>query len=376
MISGKGKDHIAGSHALEWRNDRMDMQTANIPINTRTVGDAKNISEGIYILYLEDYVHTFIKKLIYEQEPDTIAGTSVNLYGSSFEQAAQTIMVISGATTTEQTGKNSFSTSTPLCSAIVSLNKDKGIRFEIATKGTKVILDDFYIYYDQNEEMQNYLIEWNSERRERQLRRTSAKSGSRSSVDNAARLGRLTQAYNREAAKVSLIWGAMNVLSLSLVVCVIAYGIISLNSYGKMKNMQESIDYCMTFVSENIDLPDRRVETIAPTERTPQPAKEEYTEISIDTPAATQTIEVVEEITTIESIETTPPTDIVPTPAPQPVEAANPSVPQYYVVQRGDTLRSICLNTYGDYSKMEEICELNGLDNPDSILYGQKLLLP
>lgn len=370
MIGVIGRNRNTISNALEWRK-KMDKQTTNIPINTRTVGDAKNISDGIYVLYLEDYVHTFIKKLIYEQEPDTIAGTSINLYGNRFEQSSQSIMVISGATTTEQAGRNCFSAVTPLCTALVSLNKDKGIRFEISTKGTKVILDDFYIYYDQNEEMQNYLIEWNSERRERQLRRTTAKSGSRAYADNAAKLGRLTQAYNREAARVSLVWGAMNVLSLSLVVCVIAYGIISLNSYGKMKNMQESIDYCMSFVSENIetDIPQTFEKYIAPPNQTQEQVSEEYTEISIDTPAPKTAETSAETMTESPSV----PSEAAPQQPAQPVTAP---VPQYYVVQRGDTLRSICINTYGDYSRMEEICELNGLDNPDSILSGQKLLLP
>lgn len=31
-----------------------------IPVNTRTIGTP----EGIYILYLEDYVHTFLKKIL------------------------------------------------------------------------------------------------------------------------------------------------------------------------------------------------------------------------------------------------------------------------------------------------------------------------
>lgn len=350
----------------------MDIQTTNIPVNTRTVGDAKNISEGIYVLYLEDYVHTFIKKLIYEQEPDTIAGTSVNLYGSSFERASQSIMVVSGATTSDGADKGYFSTDVPLCTAAVCLNKDRGIRFEISIKGTKVILDDFYIYYDQNEEMQNYLIAWNSERHERQMRKTTAKAGRRIPADNAVRIGRLTQAYNRESARVSLVWGAMNVLSLSLVVCVIAYGIISLNSYGKMKSMQESIDYCMTFVSENKDSGEsyeRYVGTVETENQTQEQAAEEYTEISIDTSVE----KIAEEPTasfTIESSLSQETADL------QHAPAVNPSVPQYYVVQRGDTLRSICINTYGDYSKMKEICELNGLDDPDSILSGQKLLLP
>lgn len=356
----------------------MDMQTTNIPVNTRTVGDAKNISEGIYVLYLEDYVHTFIKKLIYEQEPDTIAGSSVNLYGSSFERASQNIMVISGATTSDQTGKSYFTSAAPICTAIVCLNKDRGIRFEISINGTKVILDDFYVYYDQNEEMQNYLITWNSERHEQQLRKTTAKTGRRVTTDNAVRIGRLTQAYNRESAKVSLVWGAMNVLSLSLVVCVIAYGIISLNSYGKMKSMQESIDYCMTFVSENMEKNEeenvgetfeRYIGTVDSLNQAQEQTTEEYTEISIDTPVG----DTIEESVNVPATEPSVPQE---TEISQPVEAVNPTVPQYYVVQRGDTLRSICINTYGDYSRMQEICELNGLDNPDSILSGQRLLLP
>ena len=52
------------------------------------------------------------------------------------------------------------------------------------------------------------------------------------------------------------------------------------------------------------------------------------------------------------------------------------TVPQYYVVQRGDTLRSICTSIYGNCDRVEEICVKNGITNPDSILYGQTLLLP
>ncbi len=52
------------------------------------------------------------------------------------------------------------------------------------------------------------------------------------------------------------------------------------------------------------------------------------------------------------------------------------STPQYYVVRKGDTLRTICYDIYGDYSRVDEICRWNNIDDPDNILYGQKLLLP
>ena len=52
------------------------------------------------------------------------------------------------------------------------------------------------------------------------------------------------------------------------------------------------------------------------------------------------------------------------------------AISQYYVVQRGDTLRSICMSVYGNYDRVAEVCAQNGIINPDSILYGQTLLLP
>lgn len=49
-----------------------------------------------------------------------------------------------------------------------------------------------------------------------------------------------------------------------------------------------------------------------------------------------------------------------------------------YRVQKGDTLSGICKEVYGSGSeaKMKEICEINGLENADFIYEGQKLLLP
>lgn len=47
-----------------------------------------------------------------------------------------------------------------------------------------------------------------------------------------------------------------------------------------------------------------------------------------------------------------------------------------YLVQPGDTLYGICLDKYGDGSRMQEICELNGLKNEDTITAGENLILP
>ncbi|MCM1156785.1 MAG: LysM peptidoglycan-binding domain-containing protein [Roseburia sp.] len=49
---------------------------------------------------------------------------------------------------------------------------------------------------------------------------------------------------------------------------------------------------------------------------------------------------------------------------------------EYYQIEKGDTLYTISIKIYGDTSKVKEICELNQIADPDNIKYGQKILLP
>jgi LysM repeat protein len=60
---------------------------------------------------------------------------------------------------------------------------------------------------------------------------------------------------------------------------------------------------------------------------------------------------------------------------PQSIETINKEISQYYIVQQGDTLRSICYEIYGDYDYIEKVCLWNDIDDPNNILCGQKLLL-
>ncbi|MCD7835803.1 MAG: LysM peptidoglycan-binding domain-containing protein, partial [Lachnospiraceae bacterium] len=48
----------------------------------------------------------------------------------------------------------------------------------------------------------------------------------------------------------------------------------------------------------------------------------------------------------------------------------------YYTIKKGDTLLDISLSNYGSVSKINEICSLNQIENPDDIKVGQKILLP
>lgn len=61
---------------------------------------------------------------------------------------------------------------------------------------------------------------------------------------------------------------------------------------------------------------------------------------------------------------------------PEDTEALSRNLTRYYEVEKGDTLYTICREIYGDLSQVEKICEINGIEDPDEIGYGQKIILP
>ncbi len=402
----------------------MEKQTSimQIPINTRTIGKPS----GIYVLYLEDYVYTFINKLLTEKiNSDNVEFYEVSLYGKRFDEDGRSFLVISGAAQNpfpEDKGKLVFPSCTFIGNAKIEANKASGLRLDIAVKNTNIVLDDFYIYYAQNEEMQNYLIEWNASHispQDNAAMHAEHKNMSniRAASDDTARYSRLAQAYNREEAKVSFIWNVMNILCLGLVLCIMVYGIISINNYHKMKNMEKTIDYCLALITDNIQLKNDykapasvTIEESAYERLTGDSTQNKQVPHQTETAKATETetAQLSETMPAIET-ETTQPSTIDETvqPTSQPAtdnesETLNQTITpsqtateaivrldqeipqtdtddantQYYIVQQGDTLRTISYDVYGTYNMVDEICEWNKIENPDNILYGQRLLLP
>ena len=62
--------------------------------------------------------------------------------------------------------------------------------------------------------------------------------------------------------------------------------------------------------------------------------------------------------------------------APEKVETIRQETQTSYVIQKGDTLAGICMKYYGNLSRIDEICSINGIENRDNIFYGQKITLP
>jgi hypothetical protein len=335
---------------MSHKEDNMDNLKSQIPINTRTIGTP----QGIYLLYIEDYVHTFIQKNINNNQN----AIKIALYGKSIEANGTVSLVISGATLSKgnvagdkDIGDSYFGTCTYLGTATSTKDEDNNLHFEIYSCGIINVIDDYYIYYDQNEEMQNYLISWNTKFGEPNKARVARS-------EDVARYGKILQAYNKEEAKVSFMWNMMNVLCLGFAVCFMAYGIITINNYSKMQSIQSNIDYCMKMLDQHLvyDETDNNTdyEQSTENENLEEISKEDGTVINAEIDA-----QITMEKEADEPIQ----------------ETIGNDAPWYYVVQKGDTLRTICYEIYGDYDYVEKVCLWNDIENPNNILCGQKLLL-
>lgn len=367
-----------GNVMEEMRVNESSEEKYEIPINTRIIG----MPGGAVVLYLEDYVHTFIKKLL---EQDNTQTWTVDLYGIIIENSQSENFLVQGAVETGTfrlpiSGERYFPKSHFIGCAQITQNFNDEICILLQPQqGSKIKIESFYVYYDQNEEMQNYLIEWNLQHQDLHIRREK---------DETVRYGRILQAQNREEVKVSALWNFMNVLCLGFVICVMVYAVNMINSYKKMEEMRDALNYIVEAMPKQQDLIAtdeienqtlsaetdwRQIEEIQSKETTTETieavdTKAINTESVNDEPPSTETVQ-----TEIQSRDAQVWADN----SVNDGEQKNNTQPKtYYIVQKGDTLRSISFQIYGNYDYVDEICIQNGLNNPDSILYGQKLLLP
>ena len=239
--------------------------------------------------------------------------------------------------------------------------------------------------------MQNYLIEWSLEHRDYRERKE---------FEGAVQYGKIAQMQNKEEIKVSFLWNAMNILSFGFIICVLVYGIISINNYHKMKDMETQLADIATTLIQNSE--SMEVSAIFPSQ-----AEAEVFQTQIVEEASTQVESIEEETTLIETQAVIPETitsyeeestvmqtqEVIANQASQEESTAEntagksevmseemytetAAIGQYYVVQQGDTIQSICISVYGNTDRMDEVCAQNGITDPNNILSGQTLLLP
>lgn len=361
----------------------------------------KGKKEEKYKLYVEDYVVSYLKYRAQRMETGTIF-----FYGKKEEQ----IYLIYGA------GKNE---SIPEFAKYQLLQEiswsftQAGAFFFVQEAGERYRVQGYDIFYQTNEEMQNYMID--------EKRGQSDTGRGQASVrvvesDEPAELDKwaetelrpeITQAKGTkrrgglekcmEAAQAAADGREKEHMPrlISLQLCAIfllltAIVIVSVDSYGKMGDLIQNAKEVF-FVMENEEKQREYQNTAEEKTETEQVAGKsnedadtqadgvEMMQSSDGTEPEMQAAqpdekEMTDMAGTGEDVEKE--TETAQPDGTETEQALSRNVTRYYEVEKGDTLYTISREIYGDISKVQQICELNQIENPDNISYGQKIILP
>lgn len=288
-------------------------------------------------------------------------------------------------------------------------------RFYICGAPMRRACSGYYVYYDRNDEMQSYLLHWNEQR---------GKTSEQEEPDRASRHFREVMEERRSVEPVRGVYTGLYSVSLLVLIMFSVIAINSINNYDKLKGLEATLtdvsDYVetqLTKAGSTINITDaaepaggadniillpgsgEMTPALEPTpELTPEPTVESGPEVTPE-PTTESTPEAMQEQMPEPTAESTPEATLEQTPEPT-TESTPESTPEptpgstsasdqptagnvipetlytTYIVQRGDTLMAISRNYYGNATMVDEICDLNGIEDGDSIYFGQKILLP
>ena len=349
----------------------------------------KGKREEKYEIYIEDYVMSFLK-----EEMGALDLAEIYFYG--FRENDNKRYIIYGAG--RDKGLHVFDKYSLLDEIGCRLTQ-MGPVFLVREEDGLYEIKGYEIFYQDNREMQSYLIDRKKE---------SARDDIVDKVDKTNRsvytdgtemeeVGKRQAAQNATLRKPphSLISVQLGIILVALIAIVIN----STNSYDKMNQLNQSASEVFFAIenqeAENVsEADDGRDEIVV--ERNPeqedvlklvalenegQTADSESEDVSgseksVDDAEETTVNEEAAGESTASGSEQQEENQGIDSDEPEEVEALSRNVARYYEVERGDTLYTISRKIYGDITYVQKICELNEISNPDHISYGQKIILP
>ena len=229
----------------------------------------------------------------------------------------------------------------------------------------------YAIFYQQNEAMQRYMIE----------------TGNGESIDEKEHFeDRAIQSFRTIIQEKKEQNGQKRVLtflymaSTFLVMVVLVIGITLINNYEKMEGMETALrELSNSLEQQDSELADAYAD-LGQAEDTEDSGKEDGENTADAESAVSQESTAADEPAASADVPSQSGTsaDISEQASDSaPVDSnEDASVPDSYTVRKGDTLLKISRRIYGRDDEIDAICSLNGLEDSDRILEGQKLLLP
>ncbi len=230
--------------------------------------------------------------------------------------------------------------------------------FYMYEQGQLVKQKGYYIYYEKNEAMQNYIMK---QKGDVPLEQTEIQRKDEEIVRQFRRKNK-DLPENKDTGV-----GFVYIASSFVVLALLAMGITIVSNYDKMKKMEVSINRLEVTADTAVD--SDYVEAMATTEipsATGMDAANGQATTEAILSAPTEQVEP-------DATENNGITETVTTESALPVAADQE---QYYIIQDGDSLSSIAFTRYGDADLASKIAEANDIGIDDNIFVGQKILLP
>ncbi len=272
-------------------------------------------------------------------------------------------------------------------------------------------LQGYSIYYERNQMMQDYMV----------LRKDVKRIETDTNDKVIEEFRKRMDEHKEEATDRHQTAGLLRGMCTAMSVVILAGGIVMFNNYERMQNMESVIVSAIPAKAEKFLAGDRikesksqtgvvvedaeagispttavnketmsniqptqAGETQAPTEAAVNPetsvaqteaeTTKESQAIAESEKTTEQTSQAAAETTKAQTGESKAQKET--SQAPSKSQEAAASGAKVHIVQEGETLYGISLAEYHTVNKLKEICELNGLEDENKIVAGQKLLLP
>ena len=219
----------------------------------------------------------------------------------------------------------------------------------------------YYIYYEKNEAMQNYIMK---QKGDAPLEQSEIQRKDEEIVRQFRRKNK-DLPENKDTGV-----GFVYIASSFVVLALLAMGITIVSNYDKMKQMEVSINRLEVTADTTVDTD--YVEAMATTELPVATGNDADTDLPTTEGNASDPAQPDSAATTEASAEPAA-TEAVTTETALPASAEQD---QYYIIQEGDSLSSIAFTRYGDADLAAKIAEANDIGIDDNIFVGQKILLP
>ena len=380
----------------------------NLPRNYRQIGEP-----GAKKIYVEDYVYTYLNKLA---QPENLYARGAILFGKMYKTSIGKCMFISGAAacqnfeldldetifSEENWGeiyriRDSFFPELEICGWFLSR---MGFSVDLNDKIIRIHMDNFsgenkvlymidalenedafyqfenyslkkqrgyYIYYETNQEMKNYMLaEGEMGRIPERGRRSETIKRDTAVVKNYKKALRKKKSLRPKSA-----FGNPAYIAGGLVAAmVLIYGVRSAIQFQRNQKMQE------VFQQQEVTDAKKVTDTQQGEATTDNMSATETTQTSGNAMAPDKKADSSEMSEESNSESAAQNTETSETQTTEKTQQTWGSIGGYYTVKRGDTLAGISKKMYQSYNYIEMIAEANGIDNVDEIYPGQILEIP